>query len=720
VATRNPPSRGRASGRQRAPASDQPSWLRSSNPGPPSPNQRSPQPRSRWTNIFWIVALIVVISWNIANLINSRPNTNPIIAIPYSVFIDQLNSGNVAKVSFQGNAVTGTLKHAITFNPATSSVAQPSASAPASSSASAQASPSAPPQAAPSQGIGLTSRNSNQTQTSDRFSTRVPDFGDPALLPELKSQNVEIDVNAEQGPSIWVVILTQAAPWLILIGLFLFLNRRAGQAQQGIFGFGRSRARLYTHPEKRVTFEDVAGVDESKADLMDIIDYLREPQKYSRLGGRVPRGVLLVGPPGTGKTLLARATAGEANVPFYSISGPEFVEVLVGVGASRVRDLFETAKKNAPSIIFIDEIDAVGRRRGAGVLTGSNEEREQTLNQILVEMDGFEANANVVVLAATNRSDVLDPALLRPGRFDRQVSVDPPDKAGREAILKVHAKGVQLAEDVDLAAISRATPGMVGADLANLVNEAALLAARRGARAVDQSCFWEALEKIQLGAERPLVLSPEDRKIVAYHEGGHALLALLIPNADPLNRVTIVPRGHALGVTLQLPIDDRYNYSKAYLLTRIAVALGGRIAEELVFGEITTGAENDLDMVTNVVRQMVTRWGMDPKIGVLVQAERTEQDLGGLLRPKEVSEYMAQQIDQSMQAIVEERYDFARQLMSENLDKLHKLAALLLEHESVDAAQIRQELGLPEPEGQPQTHEEARTATPAAAFSTSE
>jgi cell division protease FtsH len=568
----------------------------------------------------------------------------------------------------------------------------PSASASGSAPASAPASVAAKPPAGV-QGLGSPAAK-DQPQTSDRFMTRLPDFGDPALLPELKAQGVEIKVSAEQGQAAWLVILENLLPWLLLIGLFVFLNRRAGQAQQGIFGFGKSRARLYQHPEKRVTFNDVAGVDESKDDLMDIIDYLKEPAKYSRLGGRVPRGVLLVGPPGTGKTLLARATAGEANVPFYSISGPEFVEVLVGVGASRVRDLFENAKKNAPSIIFIDEIDAVGRRRGGGGLTGSNEEREQTLNQILVEMDGFEAGHTVVVLAASNRADVLDPALLRPGRFDRQVSVDRPDKVGREAILKVHVQGVPLGSDVDLTAIARATPGMVGADLANLVNEAALLAARKGADSVDQPCFWEALEKIQLGAERPLVLGVEDRRIVAYHEGGHALVALLSPNADPLNRVTIVPRGHALGVTLQLPIDDRYNYSKSYLLTRIAVALGGRVAEELVFNDITTGAENDLDMVSTIVRQMVTRWGMDVNVGMLVQAERQNDDLGGLLRGKDVSEYMAKQIDTAMQTLVGERYAHTRKLISANLDKLHKLAALLLENESADAERIRQELGL--------------------------
>ncbi len=697
MATRNAP-RGRAArnGKKNAGAANQPSWLRSSNPGPP--DNQGPPKRSWWSNLWW-VALLALVAWNLTFLFNSRPNPNPVITIPYSTFIAQLNDHNVAEVSFQGNAVQGALKHAITYDPSSNSVSSPAPSAIAS------ASPKAP---------GTPAGANAQTQTSDRFSTRVPDFGDPALLPTLKAENVEIKVSPEQGPSVWIVILEQLLPWILLIGLFVLLNRRAGQAQQGIFGFGKSRARLYQHPEKRITFEDVAGVDESKSDLLDIIDYLKEPDKYSRLGGRVPRGVLLVGPPGTGKTLLARASAGEANVPFYSISGPEFVEVLVGVGASRVRDLFETAKKNAPSIIFIDEIDAVGRRRGGGALTGSNEEREQTLNQILVEMDGFEASHSVVVLAATNRADVLDPALLRPGRFDRQVTVDRPDKVGREAILKVHVQGVSLAPDVDLTAIARATPGMVGADLANLVNEAALLAARKGADAVDQQCFWEALEKIQLGAERPLVLGPEDRKIVAYHEGGHALVALLSPNADPLNRVTIVPRGHALGVTLQLPIDDRYNYTKSYLLTRIAVALGGRNAEELVFGDITTGAENDLDMVGHIVRQMVTRWGMDPTVGVLVQAERLGDDeLGSLLRGKEVSEYMAKQIDSAMQSIVNERYQFTRKLLAEHLDALHKLASLLLEHESVDAEQIRQELDL--------TPEQLQlpTGQAAAAFATS-
>ncbi|MHB8620558.1 MAG: ATP-dependent zinc metalloprotease FtsH, partial [Chloroflexota bacterium] len=546
----------------------------------------------------------------------------------------------------------------------------------------------------------------NQSQTSANFTTQMPSFGDPTLLPTLKSQAVSIDVNPQTGPPVWTVLVENLLPWVLLIGVFMFISRRAGQAQNSIFSFGRSRAKLYNQTESRITFAEVAGVEESKKDLEDIIDFLREPGRYQRLGGRIPRGVLLVGPPGTGKTLLARATAGEANVPFFSISGPEFVEVLVGVGASRVRDLFEQAKKQGPSIIFIDEIDAVGRRRGTGAFAGGNEEREQTLNQILVEMDGFNADHTVVVLAASNRADVLDPALLRPGRFDRQVTVDRPDKGGREAILKVHAKGVTLAPEVDLNEIARATPGMVGADLANLVNEAALLAARRLLPAVDQQAFWDALEKIQLGAERPLILTPDDRRIVAYHEAGHALVALLSPKADPLNRVTIVPRGHALGVTLQLPIDDRYNYSRGYLMTRIAVALGGRVSEELNFSEVTTGAENDLEMVSNIIRQMVTRWGMSDRVGVLVQSEQHDPYLGGALAERVASEFLGQQIDAAMQDIAKERYAFTRDLLSRNQAKLNKLANLLLEHESLDAGQIRAELGLdtkqlPTPEREP-------------------
>jgi cell division protease FtsH len=684
--------------------SDRPSWMRNSNPGA---GPRGPQgPRRAWWSNVWLMAALGLLILNVTTVFHNKPGGNPVLDIPYSTFLTQLNAQNVSAVAFQGNNVSGQLKSALTYDSSTDSVvAGPGAASPApSASASAQATAnSAAAQKPP--------------EKSDRFQTLLPAFGDPALLPKIEAQNVPIKVSPPAAPSAWLLILENVLPWLLLIGLFVLMSRKAGSATQGIFSFGKSKAKRYEHDDKRITFADVAGVEESKADLLDIIDYLKDPGKYTRLGGRVPHGVLLVGEPGTGKTLLARATAGEANVPFFSISGPEFVEILVGVGASRVRDLFATAKKEGPAIIFIDEIDAIGRRRGAGHGLGSNEEREQTLNQILVEMDGFDASHTVIVLAATNRADVLDAALLRPGRFDRQVTVDRPDKAGREAILKVHAKGVPLAVDVDLQAIARATPGMVGADLANLVNEAALLAAHTGgASTVQQQCFWQALEKIQLGAERPLVLSKEDRAIVAYHEGGHALVALLSPNADPLNRVTIVPRGHALGVTLQLPIDDRYNYSKDYLLTRIAVALGGRVAEETVFSQITTGAENDLDMVSKIVKQMVTRWGMSESVGLLVQAGHQDDDFG-FLGSRDTSEYLAKQVDAAMQAIVKERLAHTRMLLKTNVALLHKLAALLLEHESLDANEIRQALGLAaEPADAPPARVESMEAEALAAL----
>jgi len=605
------------------------------------------------------------------SLLTQRQTTVTLV-LPYSAFWEQVTNRNVTEVSFQGNVINGKLKQAITYPPAS---AQPTASAPA-----------ATPQASPAGAATLTS------QTSATFTSELPDFGDPALLPLLRDENIQITAAPAAGPSFGVSLLLSVAPWLLLIGLFFFFNRGAMKGQQSVFGFGKSRARRYTETGKRVTFDDVAGVDEAKADLQDIIDFLRDPTRFQKLGGRIPRGVLLVGPSGTGKTLLARAVAGQANVAFFSISGSEFVEMLVGVGASRVRDLFTQAKsQEGPSIIFIDEIDAIGRRRGGNVYSGGNEEREQALNQILVEMDGFDATSAVIVLAATNRADILDPALLRPGRFDRQVSVDPPERAGREAILRVHARNVPLADSVDLAALSRATAGMVGADLANLVNEAALLAAKRSLTRVDQQCFTDALAKIQLGAERPLVLSSEERRVVAYHEAGHALAALLLPDADPLNRVTIVPRGRALGVTLQLPIDDRHSYSKPYLLSRIAVALAGRLSEELVFGEVTTGAENDLQLATALIRQMVTRWGMSEPLGLLVEVPRDEGLPAGLWEEHH-SEFLGRQIDRAMQEIIAERYAFTRELLVGSRPKLDRLAALLLEHESLDGDTIRQEL----------------------------
>ncbi|HKV58329.1 MAG TPA: ATP-dependent zinc metalloprotease FtsH, partial [Ktedonobacteraceae bacterium] len=488
--------------------------------------------------------------------------------------------------------------------------------------------------------------------------------GSPSFVkPNCQAQTTVV-TQAPADNSFWLNILITFLPWIFLILIFVVISRRATQGQQGIFSFGKSRAKLILEDRPSTTFADVAGVDEAKFDLEEVVEFLKTPGKYQRLGGKIPRGVLLVGPPGTGKTLLARAVAGEAGVPFFSMSGSEFVEVLVGVGASRVRDLFDQAKKAAPSIIFIDEIDAVGRQRGSSI--NSNDEREQTLNQLLVEMDGFDTRQAVVVIAATNRPDGLDIALLRPGRFDRRVTVDRPDWNGRLAILKIHAKGVPMGPDVDFVAIARATVGMVGADLANLVNEAALLAARRNMDYVNQRCFEDALDKILLGAERPLVLRDEDLNVTAYHEGGHALAGLLTEFADPVTKVTIVPRGQALGVTMSTPLDDRYNYSKEYLLSQIVYALGGRAAEQVAIGHITTGAENDLQRVTAIARQMVTRWGMSERVGTISFSERSSPFAGGgeTGAPSDYSETMAEIIDEEVERIVSTSYARAIELMT--------------------------------------------------------
>src|SRR5438270_1959202 len=488
--------------------------------------------------------------------------------------------------------------------------------------------------------------------------------------------------------SFWLNILIAFLPFIFLIAIFVFISRRATQGQQGIFSFGKSRAKLILEDRPSTTFADVAGVDEAKYDLQEVVEFLKTPNKFQRLGGKIPRGVLLVGPPGTGKTLLARAVAGEAGVPFFSMSGSEFVEVLVGVGASRVRDLFDHAKKAAPSIIFIDEIDAVGRQRGSSI--NSNDEREQTLNQLLVEMDGFDARQAVVVVAATNRPDGLDKALLRPGRFDRRVSVERPDWNGRLAILKIHSRDVPLAKDVDLITIARGTPGMVGADLANLVNEAALLAARRNLDAVTQNCFDEALDKILIGAERPLVLSEEDLNVVAYHEGGHALTGLLTENVDPVTKVTIVPRGQALGVTQYTPLDDRYNYSKEFLESQLVTALGGRAAEEVAIGHITTGAENDLQRVTAIARQMVARWGMSERIGTISFSERQSPFMvgGETGAPTTYSEVTAEVIDEEVERIVLTCYGRAVELLSTHRPTLDRIAQDLRRYETIDAKQL--------------------------------
>ena len=528
--------------------------------------------------------------------------------------------------------------------------------------------------------------------------------GDNQLPQLLIKHGATVVYQTPQDNSFWLNLLIAFAPWVLLIGLFVFFSRRASQGQQGIFSFGKSRAKLILEDRPSTTFADVAGVDESKYELQEVVEFLKTPGKFQRLGGKIPRGVLLVGPPGTGKTLLARAVAGEAGVPFFSMSGSEFVEVLVGVGASRVRDLFDQAKKAAPSIIFIDEIDAVGRQRGSSI--NSNDEREQTLNQLLVEMDGFDTRQAVVVIGATNRPDGLDIALLRPGRFDRRVTVDRPDWNGRLAILKIHSRNVPLDADVDLVTVARATPGMVGADLANLVNEAALLAARRNLDKVTQRCFNEALDKILLGAERPLVLSEEDINVVAYHEGGHALTGLLSPFADPVTKVTIVPRGQALGVTMSTPLDDRYNYSKEYLLTQVVTALGGRAAEQVAIGRITTGAENDLQRVTALARQMVMRWGMSERLGTISYSERQSPFLSGgdTGAPSDYSEMTAELIDDEVDRIVRAGYQQSLDLLTTYRPTLDRIAQELRVHETIDAqqlAQIMEETGAPIAHQQP-------------------
>jgi cell division protease FtsH len=481
---------------------------------------------------------------------------------------------------------------------------------------------------------------------------------------------------------------------LLLIGVWVFFMRQMQSGGGKAMGFGKSRARLLTEKVGRVTFDDVAGIDEAKMELQEIVEFLKDPQKFQRLGGKIPKGVLLVGPPGTGKTLLARAIAGEANVPFFTISGSDFVEMFVGVGASRVRDMFEQGKKNAPCIIFIDEIDAVGRHRGAG-LGGGNDEREQTLNQMLVEMDGFESNEGVILIAATNRPDVLDPALLRPGRFDRQVVVPNPDVRGREKILRVHMRKVPLGSDVDPKVIARGTPGFSGADLANLVNEAALLAARLGKRVVAMSEFEHAKDKVMMGAERrSLVMSDDEKEMTAYHESGHAICSLLEPECDPIHKATIIPRGRALGMVMSLPEGDRYSMSRAKCIARLVMGMGGRVAEELIFGpdKVSNGASGDIKMATNLARAMVTEWGMSDKLGMIAYGDNSQEVFLGhsVTQNKNVSEATAREIDAEVKDIIDAAYARSRHLLTENIDKLHLLAKALLEHESLSGDEIRQ------------------------------
>ena len=515
--------------------------------------------------------------------------------------------------------------------------------------------------------------------------------GDLWMVDDLRKDGVAVYGKAEEEPSVWTTIFVSWFPMLLLIGVWIFFMRQMqGGGKGGAFSFGKSKARMLDGVSNPVRFSDVAGCDEAKQEVQEVVDFLRDPSKYQRLGGHIPRGILLVGSPGTGKTLLAKAIAGEAGVPFFTISGSDFVEMFVGVGAARVRDMFETAKKNAPCIIFIDEIDAVGRQRGAG-LGGGNDEREQTLNQMLVEMDGFDTGTNVIVIAATNRPDVLDPALLRPGRFDRQVVVPLPDIRGREQILRVHMRKVPIGQDVREDLIARGTPGFSGADLANLVNEAALYAARRNARLVEMIDFENAKDKIMMGAERRgMVMTEEERKNTAYHESGHAVVARMLPGTDPVHKVTIIPRGRALGLTMQLPTEDRYSYDDKYILNQIAILFGGRIAEEVFMHHATTGASNDFERATSLARDMVTRYGMSENLGPMVYAEKEGEVFLGksVTKSQQISEATMQKVDQEIRRIIDQQYALAQKIITDNRDKMEAMAHALLEWETIDSDQI--------------------------------
>ena len=599
--------------------------------------------RSSRTLVFWIA--LITIS---ALLVNYYSFSREVAAeLTYSEFLEQLDTDNVAAVTFIERHMEGTFKVDV-----------------------------------------LKTVNDRPRRVKD-FRLLLPSSNPEQLLARLEARKVEIKAQ-EQGVN-WVSLLLGFAPWLLILVFFwLFMFRQMQSGPKGIFSFGKSRARLLAEDRPKVTFADVAGADEAKQELQEVIDFLRDPGRFQRLGGKIPKGVLLLGPPGTGKTLLARAVAGEASVPFFSMSGSDFVEMFVGVGASRVRDLFEQGKRSAPCIIFIDEIDAVGRHRGAG-LGGGHDEREQTLNQLLVEMDGFESNEGVILIAATNRPDVLDPALLRPGRFDRQVVVDSPDVRGREGILKVHTRRIPVGNDVDLKVLARGTPGLSGADLANMVNEAALLAARRNRDKVTMEDFEDAKDKVMMGIERrSLVITPDEKKTTAYHEAGHALLGKLIPKTDPVHKVTIIPRGMALGVTHFLPVDEKHTHSKEYLEARLVYIMGGRIAERLVFDQLTTGAGNDLERATALARKMVCEWGMSEKLGPMTFGKKQEEIFLGreIAQHRDYSERTAQLIDDEVKNLLARSEEKALRLLSENLHHLHAIAQALLEREILDGAQI--------------------------------
>lgn len=618
-------------------------------------NNRPPQfDVPRWV---WFVIWGLMLSWVFFQVLGNNPigSTADPIEIRYSDFLEQVQTGNVQDVTIRENTASGEFNREITYT------------------------------------------NDGESQVGSTFETVIPAQEDSRLITLLEENNVPFDAR-QTTVNPFFVFLVNWAPLLLLIAFFVWMSSRAQrQASSGIFGFGQSQAREYKSDFPQVTFEDVAGQNAAKSELEEVVDFLKEPDKYIALGARIPRGVLLVGPPGTGKTLLARAVAGEANVAFYSLSASEFVEMFVGVGASRVRDLFRKAKNAAPSIVFIDEIDAVGRQRGAG-LGGGNDEREQTLNQLLAEMDGFDQHETVIVMAATNRPDVLDPALLRPGRFDRQVTVGLPDREGREAILKIHTRGKPLSTDVELNGLAKATIGFSGADIANLANEAALTAARKNNKRISARDFSDAFDRIVLGTESPPLSNQQERTVVAYHEAGHALVAALTPGTDPVLKITIVPRGQALGVTAYMPDDDRRNYSESYLRTRLITLLGGRAAEEVTFGEVTSGAANDLQRVTDLARRMVAQFGMSERLGQVNFGDNEQQPFLGysLSQGRNYSDQTAYMIDQEVKQIVDDVYTETLDLLRENRDKLDALAQALLDNEVVDQREMFEIIGMGE------------------------
>ena len=613
-------------------------------------NDKQPEGNPWMKSLMVWVGILVALALFVTFLETGNQTGNASNTLPYSAFLAKVDDGSVREVNISGDVVSGTLSN------------------------------------------------------GDRFRSYAPK--DPLLTDRLLKKNVIINARPEEGASIWQYILVQSLPFLLFLGIAFFVLRQMQKnSGSGAMGFGKSRARLLTQKEGKVTFDDVAGIDEAREELQEIVEFLKDPTKFARLGGKIPKGALLVGSPGTGKTLLARAIAGEAGVPFFTISGSDFVEMFVGVGASRVRDMFEQAKKAAPCIVFIDEIDAVGRHRGAGLGNG-NDEREQTLNQLLVEMDGFEANEGIIIIAATNRPDVLDPALLRPGRFDRQVVVPRPDIEGRIKILQVHMKKVPLAPDVDARVIARGTPGFSGADLANLVNEAALLAARKGKRLVAMAEFEEAKDKVMMGAERrSMVMTDDEKRMTAYHEAGHAIVALHEPASDPIHKATIIPRGRALGMVMRLPERDSYSYHRDKMYANLAVAMGGRVAEEVIFGydKVSSGASGDIQSATQLARAMVTQWGMSDAVGPLDYGESEEGYLGySMNRGPSMSNQTAQLIDAEVKKLVEGGLERARKLLTDHVDQLHSLAGALLDYETLSGDEIKrliagEDIGRPDP-----------------------